>query len=277
LKASASEVISFFSSLWKEGKTSFNVAHKIRSAMHTLSSLSPSSTIPSHLDSPTVSAVFKAWEKQQRPMPKYRHRTEVILSIKNLLRSWPDNAQLTLQQLRTKAVLLLRIATFRRSDELSRIAFKSIEFYDVESQQRQLVFATVASKTNPSWSLPITVGAASDQKLCPVLAVYHYIQASARLLPSSYDRERLFVALAAPFRPLSRDTMSNIVQDVFTTLHIPPHITPHYLRLAAASAALDAGVQESDVLWTGGWSDNSRAFRTHYDRRLQPKIVASLL
>jgi hypothetical protein len=100
-----------------------------------------------------------------------------------------------------------------------------------------------------------------DPTLCPVRALWSYLDDTLSKRASRSSRDRLFVTTRAPFRSASEVTLGNWVRAALS--RAGANAAPHSSRAVASSEALRGGADLDDVLRAANWSGVG-TFRAHY-------------
>ena len=127
----------------------------------------------------------------------------------------------------------------------------------------------------------------SEPALCPVLALYTYVSLAKKLVIAKYVDHVSSIWLGTTsgsdggvkcFKPITTaDPLAADTKAVMTSAGIANVYKAHALRSATASALLDAGASELDVMAHARWSSSS-VFRKFYARTKQKQLsVAAIL
>ena len=82
------------------------------------------------------------------------------------------------------------------------------------------------------------------------------------------QESRLFISFVAPYKGVSKDTISRWIKTIMTASGIDTSFAkPHSVRLASGSTVSDNGLPLATILRTAGWS-NQCPFRKFYYRPL---------
>jgi hypothetical protein len=82
------------------------------------------------------------------------------------------------------------------------------------------------------------------------------------------QESRLFISFVAPYKGVSKDTISRWMRTIMTASGIDTSFfKPHSVRLASVSTMSDNGLPLATILRTAGWS-NQCTFRKFYYRPL---------
>ena len=129
-------------------------------------------------------------------------------------------------------------------------------------------FGDVLKTTRPGHHLSeLVYPSYSDKRLCVVHTITSYL---ARTQPIRHGAVQLLLSYKAPFRPVSRDTISRWVKTLMCQSGIDLKIfKPHSTRAAAASATVGK-VSLSTILTTVGWTRAS-TFRKFYQKPVLDK------
>lgn len=164
-----------------------------------------------------------------------------LRTILEHVRSWGTTEQLSPEQLRTRALIVFRLASWCRSSDAERIYRKNVTF------DGRLLFFSVSRPKQATQSQPNSssaVHAVEDSRLDPVAHVRRLME----LRPSD---ETLFGE--------SSEELASRVSTVLATAKVP--IRAHALRHLGASAALALGYAIDSVAAHGGWRSTDTILR----------------
>ena len=103
----------------------------------------------------------------------------------------------------------------------------------------------------------------SNSKICPVTALEQYC---ARVQPNRGEKDGIFLSITAPFEEVSVQVLAKDTLKVMTAAGIDTQkFKAHSTRMAAASAAVDKGVEVEDVMKKGRWQSWT-VFEKFYNR-----------
>jgi hypothetical protein len=100
-----------------------------------------------------------------------------------------------------------------------------------------------------------------NPSICPVTAVEDYINATKNL--RHRESEALFVFLRKPYKDCSEDTLGRWTKEILQEAGIK--ITPHKIRSAATTQALQGGMPLEQIIEKANWT-NCQTFKKHYWR-----------
>ena len=110
-----------------------------------------------------------------------------------------------------------------------------------------------------------------DKRLCPVTVVQEYIQRTKDLRQST----SLFISTMKPHKAVARDTISRWFRHAMNKAGIDTKIfTPHSVRAAATSNAVERKVPIQTILDTAGWSTDC-VFRKYYQKPVKAVTLQS--
>jgi hypothetical protein len=181
--------------------------------------------------------------------------------------SWGPSRSLTPQQLRDRALVLLRVDSLCRSGEPAYLRLADVILSPPHkmtlsftlSKDSSIALAASASSATP----PITIFAARQARQCAVRALDAWLSWMAQRRPWS-DSDLIFRRVSPPFAPLSADRVSTLVKGVMRAAGIPAALRSSDVRGAAASKAFAAGASLAEVMYQGRWSSSSSLMQ-HYN------------
>lgn len=227
------------------------------------------------------SAIIKCGTKE----PMARSKVIPIRSFIDLFKSWPDNLSLSLEMLRLKCVTLLALCAMLRPSD---IAPKAVH-YDVKEESVSQFHLKVSDITFETSSMVITfhgikndsqrrgfivsIQGSTDPTLCPVLCMKSYIDRTRQFRKSSSDA--VFLTLQKPVKPISASTVSSLLSK---SLHLAglKGYRPKDFRPTGATAAVEAGFDESTIMKVGRWK-SSEVFREHYVHNRIPEMFTDAI
>lgn len=214
-----------------------------------------------------------------------RSRVMDVSAFTRMFRSWPDNDDLSLKQLRMKTITLLAIVLMLRPSD---VAPKATSF-DLETgvasrfimSTDHVMFrsdggATVcffgvkndAQRTGFEVSLP----PCSDALVDPVGALRVYIARTAAV--RCVQTRPLFLSLVRPHGAVSASAVAGVLRDAIGAAEkfgLPPGHRPKDFRPTGATEAVRHGYQADDVQRLGRWKTRS----VFMDRYVHSKVPDS--
>lgn len=245
LSVSEADVILFLSSC---PPSSFSASYACLSAL-----LSPN---PLHLLSRA---------RRRRPRFKYRE----FFSLSPLLAHLHGMGQaiwMSLESLRDRTIVLLRITSLLRASDVAKIDPSSVQFApDLASVSLEVV--RPKESRGAYERAKVTVPAYKDARLDPVTNLLAYIERTGGL-----PRPSLFLYLKHR-KPLSTDRIANVCKATMQAAGVPTEFSSHALRGAVATELREREGREA-VMRAGRWASES-CFSRHYDRAV-PDVMGSL-
>jgi hypothetical protein len=209
-----------------------------------------------------VAAVARGAHREQPGAPRY-HEYYDTDRLRTHLRSWGPSASLSLQRLRDKTLLLVRLASIRRGADLAAVDVRTMRVFDNRVEFRALLTKELAlSRTSrESWSDPIVLLRDPDSEQCPVATLLLYLQRTERFR-ISHPRS-LFLAVRPPYGPLTSQRLNSITTALLAEAGLPREFTAASTRMAEASTRVAGGEHIFRVVKRGGWRTD-RVFTRHY-------------
>ncbi|KAM8939450.1 LOW QUALITY PROTEIN: uncharacterized protein RCH25_053096 [Pelodytes ibericus] len=215
-----------------------------------------------------VCRLLKGIRLARPPVPRYSSLWDVNV-ILLLFEHWPDNSDLTFQQLSSKLVMLFclisRVSDVRALDVSSRSFTPEGVLFNISRRTKTLI----TSVFYPSFP--------HHPKLCPVLCLKEYELRTSVLRDP--ERPELFLALRKPHRPVATTSLARWVKWVLHSAGVDTSIFgPHSTRGAMASKAFALGCRLEDLLKAADWSRES-TFREFYFRapsHFSDSVIAQL-
>ena len=79
------------------------------------------------------------------------------------------------------------------------------------------------------------------------------------------QERRLFISFVAPYKGVSKDTISRWIRTIMTASGIDTSFfKPHSVRLASVSTVSDNGLPLATILRTAGWSNQCTFLKFYY-------------
>jgi len=156
---------------------------------------------------------------------------------------------------RTRALVLVKVASLARAIDLSYWRFDSLKF-DTDG------FTVTAARTKgrPEERSFRVYRFLDQPELCPVTALEEYVN-----VMSTFDRcEFVWRAVKSPFRVITADRISSSVNDFLKS--VSGDFKSHLLRAASASIAAAGGVSLDSIQVAGGWRSAATMLQ-YYVRR----------
>jgi len=174
---------------------------------------------------------------------------------------------------RAKAIVLLKLASITRADDLSKIVESTMVF-----SEESLSFLMKGIKSDSiNFSERVTIHRFKDDiRVCPVLAMEEYLR-DLRTVCSEVAEIGVFRGIVRPFKVLSAVTIAKQTLEVMKAAGIDVNkFGAHSTRGAAASKALNKGSSVEQVMAAGRWS-SWEVFNRFYNRANKGDIASSIL
>ena len=210
-----------------------------------------------------MSQVIRGVHRENPGTPRYEEFYDPDL-VRTYLASWGPTSSLSTEQLRNKAIVLVKIASMRRAADLAAIRLSTQRiFHDRWEFRACLIKEIGVSQGRMLWSAPILVWKHRQVEYCPVHALQLYLDRVAALRP--FGLQSLFLSTRSPFVPLGSQTLNSITTKILRLAGVGEVFTSHSTRMAEASSRLAQGQAPLQVMRQGGWSSTG-VFHRHYAR-----------
>ncbi|XP_072939956.1 uncharacterized protein [Epargyreus clarus] len=208
-----------------------------------------------------ISRFLKGVYRLRPPRPRYSETWDPT-KVLEYLTSWPDNQDLSLENLTKKLAILLALATAQRVQTLSLIKIDNIQ----KTQSKIIIHITdiiktsVVTKTQPVIHLPFFT---QNPKICPSRALQAYLD---RTTSVRNGESYLWLTYKKPYKKASKQTISRWIKDMMQHSGIDiSKYTAHSTRHTATSSAKRTGVSMELIRKAAGWSLNSNVFAKYYN------------
>lgn len=235
-----------------------------------------------------VTAALKLHQSRKKPGKSLAMRGEA-LSLTTLIdgvEKWKASGA---NEIRNRAIVLLKIDTFSRSADLTGLFMEQVSITPAGARMR---FWDKTSRRRGKWSKAIFITRldvpsmpAAVRRTCTVTALEHWIGVRSHFFPED-DETRALATSDAPEKmhalfintrggeksgmPLADTTYAAIVKKFFAKIGVTStedgsgtDPTPHSTRGVIASDAIVAGARREEVVAHGRW-DTMKAFDDHY-------------
>ncbi|KAM8930673.1 uncharacterized protein RCH25_006588 [Pelodytes ibericus] len=251
--ATVNVMLQFLTSLFEDGRAyrSINVYRSAISAGHLGFEGVPAGR---HI---LVCRLLKGIRLNRPPRPRYSCLWDVNV-VFILFQSWPNNCDLSLQQLSAKLAMLCCLISCKRVSDVRALDISARSFTP------EGVSFDISRRTKTSITSVFYPAFPRNPKLCPVLCLKEY---ELRTLPfRTQSRPELFLALRRPHSPISTTSLARWIKWVLTEAGVDTAVfTPHSTRGAMASKAFTLGCRLEDLLKAADWSRES-TFKEFYFR-----------
>ncbi|KAM8971981.1 uncharacterized protein RCH25_017586 [Pelodytes ibericus] len=251
--ATVNVMLQFLTSLFEDGRAyrSINVYRSAISAGHLGFEGVPAGR---HI---LVCRLLKGIRLNRPPRPRYSCLWDVNV-VFILFQSWPNNCDLSLQQLSAKLAMLCCLISCKRVSDVRALDISARSFTP------EGVSFDISRRTKTSITSVFYPAFPRNPKLCPVLCLKEY---ELRTLPfRTQSRPELFLALRRTHSPISTTSLARWIKWVLTEAGVDTTVfTPHSTRGAMASKAFTLGCRLEDLLKAADWSRES-TFKEFYFR-----------
>jgi hypothetical protein len=198
---------------------------------------------------PLLSSYRRKWNSNLQKYAVFWDPSQLITRLAN------TPLETDVSALRERLILLLRLLCLHRSVDLSRI-LRTVSVYN----DRPFVLVRRKGWTMYRWEELITVP--DFPSVCPWTVLQAYVAATS---PFAQGGSPLFVALVAPFAPLSANSLGSLTKRILQKYGVPPEWGPHSTRGAGVQFFKQAGLSSEEVCQIGQWKDVN-SFTSHYLR-----------
>ena len=254
------EVINFLAYLFKEGYQ-YHSLNAYRSAISSVHDRVDGYEIGQH---PLVSRLLKGVFNSRPPQPRYEATWDVkivLIWMENLR----ENADLSLQDLTIKLIMLLSLTRPARSSDLANLDIRYRKYLPegVTFQPVSLAKQTRQNKPRADFFFPKFP---HNPRLCPVQTLQAYERRTKELRGESTDgQQRLFLATVKPHKAVAPTTIARWLRMVLDKAGIDSSIfEAHSMRGASTSAAARAGITTADIMKAAEWNSESVFQRFYY-------------
>lgn len=177
---------------------------------------------------------------------------------------------LTLEQLTQKLATLLALISAHRVQTLAAIRLKNIKTYTdhIAIYISEKIKTSKRNRLQPVILLPFWP---SKPQLCGASTLQYYIEKTAPCRTNLHSAEYLFLTYKKPFHKATTQSLSRWIKTALNKSGVDTTIfSGHSTRHAATSSAYRAGVNIELIRSRAGWTENSSAFATFYNRPLVP-------
>ena len=204
---------------------------------------------------PLIKAAKKEWNVSVAKYADFWDAKRILLQLLSDPLDWQ-----CVQQVRDRAILLLRVLHLCRSVDLARTWRRRCHWrgghwlWLQRKGARRPQFEKLIDLKTSNVALAV---------LCPVTLVLQYVALTAKWAPAG---SKLFLSLKAPYTPLSASTIGGITKRCLQKLGVPMSaFGAHSTRGAAVKMYKSLGLPSEVVCELGRWK-NPTAFTEHYLR-----------
>ena len=237
-------------------------------------------------DSPVIAAFMRGVQRQDGTPVRYTCTWDVQ-KVFALFRGWPANEDLSVDRLTAKTITLLAMAIIGRASDVARLDAR------VRFRDRGMMLTNWSRQKNQrtyvKLDMPVKQNSQSPH-LCAVEATRCYLKRTAiwrhveglgdaRGMPGADLKQPnfgLILSLVNGHGPLSAQRIAKRVGEVMALAGVDASFKPGSIRMAVATALVDAGVPVEQVVALGRWS-GKQVVRTFYLRaKLRTNFMAVL-
>ena len=176
----------------------------------------------------------------------------------DMFNEWPQNENLSVTDLRLKAVTLLTISSLAQCSDIAptnTLKRNQIKF----NQDGSLTLNYFGIKNDSDRKgFTIRVEPSANEKCDPVRTIKDYMNRTELPLDSA-----IFVKAIAPYEPITARGISDILRTAIKRAGLGDTYTPRCFRPSAASAAIQAGCDHETIRALGRWKGRE-VFYNHY-------------
>ena len=162
--------------------------------------------------------------------------------------------------------MLLALLTGQRGQTIHNLTVSDVKLYE---NKCVLVYSSLLKQSRPGVHIkPTEIECFSNEKLCVVHHLKVYIQKTSVL---RQEERQLFISYNAPFKKVSRDTISRWTKSVLQLAGVDiSKFTAHSTRSASTTAMYCRGASMDCILQAAGWS-NTSTFSKFYLKTVKPE------
>lgn len=258
MQADVSTVLNFLTTLY-EAKLGYSGINTAKSAVVTFISVCSGQT--SMGNHPLIQRFMRGIFIARPALPKYTATWDVSLVL-NYLKTQSPASSLTKIALARKLAMLFLLLSGHRGQTLHLMDIRNIQ---CNNQCLTVAIGDLTKTSRPGSHIPpLSLPAyEADRRLCIVTVYREYIEKTRGCRQGSH---KLFLSSIKPYRPVSRDTISNWIKKVMRFAGVDCNVfSAHSVRSASTSAAVAAQVPVSTILRTAGW-EREQTFAKFYNR-----------
>lgn len=239
-------------------------------------------------DSVEIKRLITALEKSNTREPMQRSTVMPVRPFVKLFEEWGENANLSLKQMRLKAITLLSLAIMARPSDL---APKGV-FFSTDGTNKPIILSTDQLVFHDNGSLSIqlfgikndthrkgfvvTIPCATNTFVDPVDCLKTYIRKSAPMRELC-ESKPLFVSLKAPFTAVSAGTIADQLNAAIKLAGLGDRgYSAKSFRPTAATVAIASGCDPDIARKIGRW-ECPAVFYDHYVHSRTPKDFVNKL
>lgn len=210
-----------------------------------------------------IQRFFKGVFRLRPPAPKYNVTWDPS-QVLQMLATWHNSEELSLERLSKKCCTLLALVTAHRVQTLSMIDIKNIETFPTQITIKipELIKTSRIGSKQPILHLPFFE---ESVEICPAKTIIFYLNKTKTIRKTN----KLFISFKKPHKAVTTQTLSRWIKSTLKDAGIDVSIfSAHSTRHASTSLALQQGVSIDQIRQTAGWSNNSATFARFYNRRI---------
>ncbi|KAG2223257.1 hypothetical protein INT45_006983 [Circinella minor] len=218
-----------------------------------------------------IKLFFKTRAQEDTKIPNIHQEIWDVRDIIQVVLRWEENNNLSLKQLQKKAIVLTSIATmWRPRSDLAKLAWRDVNFTKDENGKLQ---GMVLLARKPKEGKPKTskIGCLSNPHICPVTVMWLLPQKTQDKRSHLNDQDNFFLSgidTKKPW-PIKEGTLANVIKEVMSEAGIDTKkYTPHTIRSASSTFAVQQGIDINQVKEHANWSLTSNTFEQYYYRPL---------
>ena len=254
----------------------------LHSSVAALSNMYQGLGLPDLTKTDVVQKLVSALIKSGTLQPRQQTKVMPIRPFRDLFHSWPDNSQLTIQQLRLKAITLLALTymlcpsdnapkgeTFSLEQLTTEpIIFSTKDVCFLEDGSLSIQYHGTKNDTDRA-GFVVTVGPAQDPTMDPVSCLKTYMSLTQDIRPR--DTQPVFLTLHRPYRAITAATVGLILSKAIELAGLKDQgYSAKCFRPTAATLAVENGCDPDIAMYIGRWKTRS-VFFEHYVHCKAPK------
>ena len=228
--------------------------------------------------------LIDALVKSGTQVPMNRSKVMPIRPFRELFNKWPVNGDLSVKELRLKAITLLALTLMLRPSD---IAPKAVHFDSSLGTTTAFVFSTdhvefcndganitlhgIKNDTTRT-GFAVFLQPTKEAKLNPVQALRDYIDCTQQVRPPA---KPVFLTLTAPYKAISASTVATILNEAIKLAGLDGMgYSAKSFRPTGATAAIDMHCDPDIAMRLGRWKTRS-VFYEHYVHSKPPASLSS--
>lgn len=251
---------------------------------HVYKSAAPSGT-DNPMDSVYIQMLISALVKSSTYRPLTKSSVMPVKPFAKMFQQWPSNEQLTIKDLRLKAICLMALTLMLRPSD---IAPKAVHFNSETCEQSKWLFTTnnvvfldsgvakitfhgIKNDTSRS-GFEVQMQPTDDPQLNPVHALQVYIDRTEKFRPAE---KPVFLSLVPPYGPVSASSVASILNEAIKLAGLSNQgYSAKSFRPTGATIAIESGCDPEITMRQGRWKTRS-VFFDHYVHAKPPDSMSS--